>query len=159
MGNSKKKHLSVASVLRNQAEKRIQAEAGRPHDLPEARVEDLLRLVHELKVHQIELEMQNAELCSARDELELARDKYAELYDFAPVAYFTFDGRGVIREVNFVGAQLLGMEKRLLLNRPFVSFIVDPVGKDVFLALQQNLWVPVRADGRVDRLKSFPDGG
>ena len=133
MGNSKKKHLSVASVLRNQAEKRIQAEAGRPHDLPEARVEDLLRLVHELKVHQIELEMQNAELCSARDELELARDKYAELYDFAPVAYFTFDSRGVIREVNFVGAQLLGMEKRLLLNRPFVSFIVDPVGKDVFL--------------------------
>jgi len=130
---SKKEQLSAAVILRSQAEKRLQVEAGKRPDAPEAREEDLLRLVHELKVHHVELEMQNAELCRIRDELELERDKYAELYDFAPVAYFAFDGDGVIREVNFAGAQLLGLEKRQLLNKPFVGFIVDTAGKDVFL--------------------------
>ncbi|MHB1014889.1 MAG: sigma-54 interaction domain-containing protein [Desulfurivibrionaceae bacterium] len=132
MGCSKKKNLLAVVVMRSQAEERLQAEAGAP-DAPPAREEDLLKLVHELKVHQIELEMQNAELCRSREELELSRDNYAELYDFAPIGYFTFDNRGVIRDVNFAGAQLLGMEKRQLLNKSFVSFIVETVGKDVFL--------------------------
>ena len=58
--------------------------------------EDSLRLLHELQVHQIELEMQNAELRRARDEFETALEKYTDLYDFAPVGYFTLDRNGAI---------------------------------------------------------------
>jgi PAS domain S-box-containing protein len=90
------------------------------------------RLVHELEVHQIELEMQNEELRRAREELTLSRKKYTDLYDFAPSGYFTFDANGVIREVNLTGAQLLGMERRLLANKPFISFIADADGKEIF---------------------------
>ncbi|MCX5876741.1 MAG: sigma 54-interacting transcriptional regulator [Deltaproteobacteria bacterium] len=139
MGGSKKKNLSAAGVLRSQAEKQLQAEAGSQPDAPENSEVNLLRLVHELKVQHVELEMQNAELRCVRDELELSRDKYAELYDFAPVAYFTFDSLGVIREVNFAGAQLLGMEKEQLRNKSFVSFMVDAAGKDIFLTHLNNM--------------------
>lgn len=94
--------------------------------------EQTLRLVHELEAHQIELEMQNKELRRAQEELELSRNKYAELYDFAPVGYFTFDTDGLIKEVNLAGAQLLGIERRLLANKPFNSFIADAKGERDF---------------------------
>jgi len=94
--------------------------------------ESTQRLVQELEVHQIELEMQNSELLRTREELELSRNRYAELYDFAPVGYFTFDSCGVIREVNLTGAQLLGRERHLLANKPFSSFIADADGKELF---------------------------
>ena len=93
---------------------------------------EMQRRDHELEVHQIELEMQNAELRGAQDELELSRDKYAELYDYAPVGYFTFDFHGVIREVNLTGAQLLGIERQQLTNRPFAGFIADADGREIF---------------------------
>ena len=90
------------------------------------------RLLHELQVYQVELELQNEELRRAREELEASRDKYAELYDFAPVGYFAFDPHGVIREVNLAGAQLLGIERKLLANKPFSSFIADDTGREIF---------------------------
>jgi PAS domain S-box-containing protein len=90
------------------------------------------RLLHELQVHQIELEMQNEELRRSREELELSRNKYAELYDFAPVGYFTLDAHGFIREVNLAGAQLLGIERLLLANKPFTSLIADAEGREIF---------------------------
>ena len=88
--------------------------------------------------------MQNEELRRAREELELSRDRYAELYDFAPVAYFTFDAHGVIRELNLAGVQLLGVERLLLANKPFTSLIVDAEGREIFsshltLVLQQQV--------------------
>ena len=129
---TKKKSLPAADELRSQAEKRLQAKA-KSLPLPKSQ-EDLLRMIHELEVHQIELEMQNAELRRAQAELDSSRDKYAELYDFAPVGYFTFDTHGLIREVNFAGTQLLGMERGLLFNKPFHDFISDADGKGVFLS-------------------------
>jgi len=90
------------------------------------------RLVHELEVHQIELEMQNEELRQAQEELELSRNTYAELYDFAPVGYFIFDVSGLIHEVNLTGAQLLGIERSLLTNKNFTGFITDADGKEIF---------------------------
>src|SRR5580704_7250259 len=69
---------------------------------------DTKRLLHELQVHQIELEMQNAELRQARDELELALDNYTDLYDFAPSGYFTFAPTGAILQANLTGATLVG---------------------------------------------------
>jgi diguanylate cyclase (GGDEF)-like protein/PAS domain S-box-containing protein len=84
---------------------------------------DLLRLVHELQVHQIELELQNAELVQARDEIEEGLQRYAELYDFAPVADLTLDRDFVIRQINLTGSRLLGTERSRLIGRPFRNFV------------------------------------
>ena len=66
-------------------------------------MDDVNRLVHELQVHQIELQMQNEELQRAQVELEESRNKYFELFDLAPVAYFTIDANGMIHDVNLTG--------------------------------------------------------
>lgn len=79
---------------------------------------DTRRLVQEIEVHQIELEMQNEELRRAHKELELSRNAYAELYEFAPVGYFTVNSQGIIQEVNRTGAQLLGADRQSLVHTP-----------------------------------------
>src|SRR5690349_20575414 len=66
------------------------------------------RLLHELEVHRIELEMQNTELRQSREEEAASLEKYADLYDFAPVGYFTLDRAGIISCVNLMGTSLLG---------------------------------------------------
>ena len=86
---------------------------------------DSQRLLHELQVHQIELEMQNAELVDARDKMELLLDKYTDLYDFAPIGYFSLTRQGRIQEVNLTGAALLGTERASLLNRPLSGFVAQ----------------------------------
>ena len=131
MGIAKDKKLSAAKTkLRRQAEKRLRAKKAQ---LPPSRSkESAQRIVHELEVHQIELEMQNAELRRAQEELELSRNKYIDLYDFAPVGYFTFDTQGLILEVNLTGAKLLGTERKLLLKKPFINFIAQTAGREIF---------------------------
>ena len=83
---------------------------------------DAQRLLHELEVHQIELEMQNAELQRARVEVETALEKYTELYDFAPVGYCSIDRQGVIQEVNLTGATMLGMARSRIVQRRLRGF-------------------------------------
>ena len=80
---------------------------------------DSRRLLHELQVHQVELEMQNAELQKTRDELEVALENYTDLYDFAPAGYFTLAAEGAIRQVNLTGAQLVGAERSRLVGQSF----------------------------------------
>lgn len=87
---------------------------------------DAGRALHELEVHQIELEMQNAELQNARDRMEALLDKYTDLYDFAPIGYFSLDDQGRILAVNLPGAAMLGVERSRLLNRRFPSFVAPP---------------------------------
>ncbi len=119
---------------------RRRAEASRrksPAILALPRTEaDTQRLLHELEVHQIELEMQNAELQHARVEMEAALVRYTELYDFAPVGYFSVDQQGVIQEVNLTGASMLGVARSGILQRRLQSFVAPssrPV-VDTFLA-------------------------
>ena len=88
----------------------------------EARLRDVLsvapvghvdgtRLLHELQVHQIELEMQQEELLAAYDEADTLRERYADIYDFAPTGYFTLDAQGTILDLNLAGAILLGIKR------------------------------------------------
>jgi PAS domain S-box-containing protein len=125
------RRLKPPPDLRRQAEERLRGIPAEP-PRPVRTKDEAQRLVHELEVHQLELEMQNAELHRAQEELALSRDKYEELYDFAPVGYFTLDPQGMIREVNLTGAQLLGIERRLLTNQPFAHFIADIAGRKIF---------------------------
>jgi len=100
---------------------------------------DPQRLLHELQVHQIELEMQNAELQEARDRMEAMLEKYTDLYDFAPVGYFSLDEQGRILEVNLTGAALLGVERSRLINQPLPRF-VTPASQPGFLAFLKRVF-------------------
>jgi len=86
-------------------------------------VENVQKLVHELRVHQVELEMQNEELRNAQEELAESRDRYFDLYDFAPIGYFTLDEKGVILEVNLTGADMLGSNRAGLIKKGFTRFV------------------------------------
>ena len=87
--------------------------------------DDRHRLIHELQVHQIELEMQNEELKSARVELEEALRRYSDLYDFAPVGYLSLDAGGTIRNANLTAARLLVIDRAQLIGKPFGRFVSD----------------------------------
>ncbi|MFA4876964.1 MAG: histidine kinase dimerization/phosphoacceptor domain -containing protein [Methanoregula sp.] len=82
-------------------------------------------LIHELQVHQIELEMQAEELRNAHLALKESFDKYLDLYDFAPVAYFTLSREGLVEEVNLTGAALLGIDRIKLLKKKFSKNIAE----------------------------------
>jgi PAS domain S-box-containing protein len=106
--------------LRRKAEKLL-SEA--PEKLAGMSGRDLQELVHDLSVHQIELEMQNEELRRSQEQLEQSRGEYADLYDFAPVGYLTFDKAGLITGVNLTACSLLSVERSLLVRKPFALFI------------------------------------
>ena len=86
--------------------------------------EEIRRTLHELHVHQIELEMQNEELRRVQVELEVMRDRYFGLYDLAPVGYVTLSEKGVILEANFTVTALLGMARGELVSKPITQFIL-----------------------------------
>ena len=124
-----RKTSADTSELHRRAETRLRAAAteGTPAR-PEA---DAQRLVHELQVHQIELEMQNDELHQLRSELEAGLEQYTDLYDFAPVGYLTLDRDGTIRKVNLTGTRLLGVEQARLVGRRF-EILVAEADRSVF---------------------------
>ncbi len=109
-------------TLRNQAERLIKDQIV---DLQKLSTKDVQFLIHELQVHQIELEIQNEDLRRTQIELEESRNKYSNLYDFAPVGYFTFDKNGLIIEVNLTGANKLGIERQFLIKQPFSIYITS----------------------------------
>ena len=115
--------------------KRAEALAGeRAGEMPE-NVEDLSpeaarRVLHELRVHQIELEMQNEELRRIQEELEGSRARYFDLYDLAPVGYFTLSEQGLILEANLTAARLLGVARATLVKQPLSRFIL-PGDQDI----------------------------
>ncbi|GJQ58597.1 MAG: PAS domain-containing sensor histidine kinase [Candidatus Scalindua sp. AMX11] len=108
------------SELRKRAETRLKSQVQVSEEMSNS---DMKKLIHELKVHQVELQMQNDELLKTQMKLEESRERYANLYDFAPVGYFTMNEKGLILEANLTGALLLGTERRYLINKPISKFI------------------------------------
>jgi PAS domain S-box-containing protein len=102
--------------LRNRAVETLRSRSSSMENMP---VEDMRKLVEELQIHQIELEMQNEEIRSVQYELEQSRKKYSDLYDFAPVGYLTINEEGRIVEANLTAAKQLGMERSVLIGKPF----------------------------------------
>ncbi|HET6981517.1 MAG TPA: PAS domain-containing protein, partial [Myxococcaceae bacterium] len=87
------------------------------------------RLVHELRVHQIELEIQNRALSEAQEQLEVSRERYVDLFDFAPMGYLTLEADGRIVEVNVTAARLIGLERSALIGRRLQAVVgmLDPL--------------------------------
>jgi PAS domain S-box-containing protein len=118
----KEKDISAGvSELRRRAEERHQSNTEKSS--PPRSEEETQRLVHELQVHQIELEMQNEELLRVREELEAAFEKCTDLYDFAPAGYFTLDRDGFVRAANITAARLLGIDRSYIIGRRLWQFI------------------------------------
>jgi two-component system cell cycle sensor histidine kinase/response regulator CckA len=118
----RKKEASSDAKLRLRAEqhmaKRGLGEGAGPPSPP-----DPEKLFYELQVHKIELEMQNEELVRSRAEVDASLARYSELYDFAPVGYFTLDREGTIRQANLTGARLLGVARSEVVARRFGMFV------------------------------------
>ena len=112
-------------TLRQHAEEIIRVTAAQLQDnAPPDSTQDMQKTVHELKVHQLELEMQNEELRRAQLELDASRERYFDLYDLAPVAYCTVSEQGQILEVNIAAATLLGVARSNLVGQRISRFIV-----------------------------------
>ncbi len=112
-------YQQLAQQLRARAEEELELESAQP--IPNVISTD--QLLHELRVHQIELEMQNEELRRAQQELEQARDRYVDLYEFAPVGYLTLNSDCLITEANFTATTLFGVMRAKLLDRHFATYI------------------------------------
>ena len=116
---------SAEQSLRRRAEDSAREKAAQsPKSLPALSSEATQQLLHELQVHQIELEMQNDELRRTQLQLDAARAHYFDLYDLAPVGYCSVSEQGLILEANFTAATLLGVSRSELVKRPISRFIV-----------------------------------
>lgn len=135
--NKNEHNLTDSQLLRIKAEEKLKRKRKKtPVEILEA---DAKKLLHELQVHQIELEMQNEELRQANAVAEEALKRYTMLYDFAPMGYFILDSDGTIADLNFTGAEILGEKRFSLLNSNFKVFISD-VSKPVFTRFLKKLY-------------------
>ena len=148
-------HLAKKSVTDDPRTLRAEAEAQFARTSQAiATSEPASSLLHELQVHQIELEMQNDEL--RRDQLELqeAHERIVDLYDFAPVGYLTLDAKGSIAGANLTGATLLGVERKQLLGRRFSAFLISDDAERWHLllkSLRENGDTPLSFEMKVRR--------
>ncbi|MGA7828533.1 MAG: PAS domain S-box protein, partial [Geobacteraceae bacterium] len=115
-----KEKTGESTELRKKAEKKLKVQT---EPFVETSVDDTRKLLHELRVHQVELELQNEELRNAQAQIEESRARYSDLYDFAPVGYLTLNDQGLIIEANLTGARQLGIERGRLVDTPLVIYI------------------------------------
>ena len=137
MENYKRKS-KISTALRQKAEDVLSEKQQLKFDSNFSQAETL-KLIHELEVHQIELEMQNEELLLAKEQSELAAEKYTELYDFAPSGYFTLSKEGKIIDLNLTGSTMLGKERLKLRNGQFGFFVSDDT-KNIFTLFLEKIF-------------------
>ena len=137
---STKSETSKSAELRRQAEKIAREKADRSPKKHEAfSPEETLRIIHELQVHQIELQMQNEEMSRAQAELDAARGRYFDLYDLAPIGYCTLNDHGLIMEANLTAAALLNLARERLVGQLLNRFILKE-DQDIYYLNNKQLW-------------------
>ncbi|NEX14078.1 MAG: histidine kinase [Prosthecochloris sp.] len=146
-----KKKRTISSdlaALRRQAEELLDSSPQDTYDLSGS-PEKMQKMIHELAVHQIELEMQMDELLQTRAELEESLESYADLYDFAPLGYLTLDRDGKILRANLTACTLFGIDRSRLVGDRF-GRLVSPEDLPVFNAMLERLFSrKVKAHGEV----------
>jgi PAS domain S-box-containing protein len=137
--NGKDKRPTAIDKLRWRAEEIAQEQGMKsPKDLAHMSRAEALKLVHELRVHQIELMMQNEELSRTQAELNATRDRYYDMYNLAPVGYFIVSHEGRIVETNLAGVTLLGVPRAALVKQPITRFI-SKEDQDVYYLHRREL--------------------
>ncbi len=152
MQNTSDESSTPQQDLRRRAEAIVEQTPPTEAKLPE----DQQRVLHELQVHQVELELQNEELRRSQAELQDARDTYAALYDFAPIGYLSLDPRGIILGANLTAAALLGVDRGALPQTSLARFLVRD-DQDTFYLHRRQVFetgTPQTCDLHVQR----PDG-
>jgi len=119
----KKDNKLLNSTLRQKAEELLKRKV--PAKVSDLSGAEVLKLLHELEVHKLELELQIEELVTAKEKALSDARKYSELYDFAPSGYITLSREGAITEINIHGAQMLDKERSLLIEKRFCSFLIQ----------------------------------
>lgn len=137
MKKLEEKLLVVESLIRQKAEELLKNKKNYS-DLQLSETETL-KLIHELEVHQIELELQKEELLHAKQQAELAAEKYTELYDYSPSGYLTLSKDGTILELNLTGAKMLHKERINLINSQFGFFISNDT-RSVFYTFLESIF-------------------
>src|SRR5512133_935021 len=137
-----------AKLLRQQAEDAL---IGKPVDLNGMHPDDFQYLLHELQVHQTELSLQNEELRRAQLDLEISRDLFTDLYNFAPIGYCTLSQKGRILNANQTLGDMLGMDQEKLLHRPLSDF-VDSASQDEYYLQCQRVLKDHQREGNEIRL-------
>lgn len=127
-------HSSKFNELRGKAEKRVKDTDLNFNELTQ---ENVQKIIYELHVHQIELEMQNDELLRTQFALEESRARYFDLYDLAPVGYITISRHGLILEVNLTFATMLGFVRQSLIKQSFTKYIL-PEDQDTYYIFQKD---------------------
>jgi hypothetical protein len=127
------KDVETSPALRGKAETLLTKTLTDIREMPE---QDVAELVYELQVHQLELQMQNEELTRIQAELQLSRQKYCDLYDFAPIGYLTLDRMGSIVDSNFLASSWLGMPRENLKGKKIFSFVAPESQDRCFLHYQ-----------------------
>ena len=127
--------MTEKNQLRQQAESQL---TQAPDASAALTPEEARRTLHELQVHQIELEMQNEELRRAQAELNATRARYFDLYDLAPVGYCTLSEKGLILEANLTAATILGVARGVLVNKPITRFILKD-DQDIYYLYRKQL--------------------
>ncbi len=129
-----------AADLRQKAEAFAREQVSRtPEDRAALSPEEVRKTLHELRVHQIELEMQNEELRTAQAQIEAGRARYFDLYDLAPVGYATLSEKGLILEANLTTATLLSVNRGALVKQPISRFIIED-DQDIYYLHRKQLF-------------------
>ena len=130
----------TAKTLRQQAEATlIQSQKKKTNSVEGASASEVAQMIHELQVHQVELEMQNDQLRTGKLEIETSRERYFDLYDMSPLGYCTLNEAGIIIEINLTLANLLGIPRSQLLKKPFNNFIFQGDQDNYYLNINRMI--------------------
>ncbi len=154
---TKEPSIDELTHLRSRAEATLHENSKALPDISILSPLELQALVHELQVHQIELQMQSEEINKIQNELVESRNRYQDLYDFAPIAYLTVDGNGLILEANLYATTLLGVKRAALLGKPLSGLVFKDDADTFYLNLRAVFETPLKLTWEM-RLNKQSDG-